>query len=278
MIQFAPEPGSPEAFDAFAFSLLRADWESDTGSIRFSSRVTLPELADAVFFQNTRVFLAALAAEQGTPATATGNLTRAFVGSLFDRIIIPVANRESIRHVCKVVNEQDLWALHIARVVAECARLVARRNKRFQLTRAGRELLPDDQAGALYRRLFLAYFRRFDLRYKFNLRDVPFIQQSVAVILWRLDTVAGDWTPVRGLDREILMRPVFEQLHTAMVSPYDKEECILGGYVLLPLLELGLLERKPRSEWNLIEQDDQVRTTPLWRKFIHFKDWRPSAR
>ena len=26
MIQFAPEPGGPAAFDAFAFSLLRADW------------------------------------------------------------------------------------------------------------------------------------------------------------------------------------------------------------------------------------------------------------
>ena len=160
MIQFAPEPGSPEAFDAFAFSLLQADWESATGPMRFSPSLTLSDLADAAFFQNTRLFLAALAAEQGTPATATGNLTRAFVGSLFDRLILSQTSRESIRHVCKVVNEQDLWPLHVARVVAECAGLVARRNKRFQLTRAGRELLPDDHAGALFRRLFLAYFRQ----------------------------------------------------------------------------------------------------------------------
>jgi len=273
MIQFAPEPSGPEPFNAFAFSLLQADWESATGPMRLSPSLTLSDLADAAFFQNTRIFLAALAAEQGTPATATGNLTRAFVGSLFDRLILSRTSRESIRHVCKVVNEQDLWPLHLARVVAECAGLVARRNKRFQLTKAGRELLPDDHAGALFRRLFLAYFRRFNLQYSFSLRDVPLIQGSMAVILWRLDSVARDWTPVRGLAQQVLLRQVFDQLHAAMKSPFDKEEWILGGYVLLPLLDLGLLERKPLSGWSLIEEHHQVRISPLWRKFIHFEPW-----
>ena len=37
MIRFAPEPGSPEAFDAFAFSLLHADWESATGPMWLNS-------------------------------------------------------------------------------------------------------------------------------------------------------------------------------------------------------------------------------------------------
>lgn len=277
MIQFAPEPGSPEAFDAFAFSLLRADWESATGPMRFSPSLTLSDLAEAAFFQNARVLLAALAAEQGTPATATGNLTRAFVGRLFDRVVLPAANRDSIRHVCKVVNEPDVWPLHLARVVAECAGLVARRKKRFQLTRAGRDLLPDDQAGALYRRLFLAYLRRFNLQYDFNLRDVPLIQGSMAVILWRLDSVARDWTPVRGLTRQILMRQVFEQLCAAMVSPYDKEEWILDGYVLRPLLNLGLLERKSPSEWPGGTEKDEIRTTDLWRKFIRFEPWSGGA-
>ena len=277
MIQFAPEPGSPEAFDAFAVTLLQTDWESATGPMRFSPSLTLSDLADAAFFQNTRLFLAALAADQGTPATATGNLTRAFVGSLFDRLILSQTSREAIRHVCKVVNELDVWPLHVARVVAECAGLVARRNKRFQLTKAGRELLPDDHAGALFRRLFLAYFRRFNLQYNFSLRDVPLIQGSMAVILWRLDSVARDWTPVRGLAQQVLLRQVFDQLHAAMKSPFDKEEWILGGYVLLPLMELGLLERKPHSDWSLIEEHHPVRISPLWRKFIHFEPWAGGA-
>jgi len=277
MIQFAPEPGSPQAFDAFAFSLLRADWESATGPMRFSPSLTLSDLADVAFFHNARLLLAALAAEQGTPATATGNLTRAFVGSLFDRLTLSKTSRESIRRVCKVVNELDLWPLHLARVVAECARLVARRKKRFQLTRAGRELLPDDQAGALYRRLFLAYFRRFNLQYGFNLRDVPLIQSSMAVILWRLDSVARDRMPVRGLTRQILMRQVFDQLHAAMKSPYEREEWILDGYVLRPLLNLGLLKRKSSTEWPAVTEKDEIRTTDLWRKFIRFEPWSGGA-
>jgi hypothetical protein len=179
--------------------------------------------------------------------------------------------RDSIRSVCKVINEQDLWPLHLARVVAELAGFVVRRNKRFQLTRAGRELLPDNQAGALYRRLFLAYFRRFDLHYDFRLRAVPRIQASMAVILWRLDSVAHDWRKAHGLARQILLPQAFDQLHAAMVSSYDKEEWILGGYVLEPLLDLGLLERKPPSEWRIVTEHDEIRTSALWRKFIRFE-------
>ncbi len=268
-----------EAFDAFIRGLLAADWESPTGPMRFSSDVTLPELAEAALFQNARVLLAALAAEQGTPSTASGNLNRAFVGRLFDRISLAAENRESILHVCKVINEQDVWPLHLARVVAELARLVARRNRRFRITRAGRELLPDEQAGPLYRRLFLTYFRQFNLEYDFQLRDVPLIQSSIAAILWRLDTVARDWTPVSGLASEILLPQVLQQLRDAMMpGAFDTEEWILGGYVLVPLHDLGLLERKASSDWRLIEKNDKIRITPLWQKFIHFKDWRPSAR
>ena len=271
MIQFTPEPGVPHPFDAFVHRLLQADWESATSPIRFSASLSLSDLAEADFLHNTRVLLAALAAEQGTPATATGNLNRAFVGRLFDKLTLSAPSRESIRAVCKVVNEPDLWPLHMARVVAEAAGLLARRNKRFQLTRAGRELLPDEQAGALYRRVFLAYFRRFNLQYDFPLRDVPLIQQSMAVILWRLDTVARDWTPVRGLARKILVQQVFEQLHAAMTFAHDTEEWILGGYVLDPLFDLGLIERKPRSEWPSVTENDRIRTSALWRKFITFE-------
>ena len=278
MIQFAPEPGSREAFDTFLRSLLVADWEAADGPMRFSLDLTLADLATAPFFQNARLFLAALDEAGGTPATATGNLNRVFVRQMFDRLILPGNFRDITLSVSKVLNEPDVWPLHIARIVSECAGLVVRRQKRFQLTRAGRELLPDAQAGLLYRKLFLAYFRKFDLRYEFHLRDVPGIQQTLAVILWRLDNIARDWTPVRGLAAQVLLPGVLHQLHTAMVSEYDREEWILGGYVLLPLLDLGLVERRPHTEWNLIEKDHEVRISPLWRKFIHFEPWARGGR
>jgi hypothetical protein len=270
MILPAPEPGGREAFDAFWRNLLVADWDSATGPIRFSSALTLSDLADADFFQNTRVLLQALAAGNGSAATATGNLTRAFVAQLFDSLALSTPARESIQKVCKVVNEPDVWPLHLARVVAECAGLMQRRSKRFQLTKAGRTFLPDDQAGLLYRRLFLAYFRRFDLHYDFRLRNVPGIQETMAVILWRLDTVARDWEPVGGLAPHVLLPGVLHQLHAAMVSQYDTEEWILSGYVLDPLFDLGLIERKKPGDWPGITEKDTIRVSPLWRKFITF--------
>jgi len=130
---------------------------------------------------------------------------------------------------------------------------------------------------SLFRTLFLAYFRRFDLHYDFHLRDVPGIQQTIAVILWRLDTVARDWKPVRGLAPEILLPGVLNQLREAMVSQYDKEEWILAGYVLDPLFDLGLIERKQRAEWPSVTEKDFIRVTALWRKFITFA-WNGGAR
>jgi hypothetical protein len=157
MIQFIPEPYGSEAFDTFLRSLLFADWESPDGPLRLNADLKSVDLADAEFFLNARLFLVALAEEDGAPATATGDLNRVFVGQMLDYLKLTQPSRDSIRRFCKVVNEQDVRPLHLVRVISECAKLVARRKKRFHLTKAGRALVPDEQAGALYRTLFLAF-------------------------------------------------------------------------------------------------------------------------
>lgn len=269
MIQFVAESGGPESFDAFLRDLLVANWTSPGGPFRLSPDLSLADLAEAEFFLNARLFLTALVEEDGAATTATGNLNRVFVGRMFERLKLPSASRESIRCYCKVLNEHDLWALHQARLVSQCARLVARRRKRFHVTKAGRTLLPDDQAGALYRALFMAYFRRFDLSY-LQLRDVPGIQATVAAILWRLDTVARDWTPVRGLAPRILLPRVLSETREAMTYPHDTEEWILISYLLNPLLDFGLIETKKHGEWPGVTEKDAIRVTALWEKFIRF--------
>ena len=217
MIEFAPEPGGREPLAAFLQSLRWADWESTTGPIRLSADLTLADLAEAAFFHNTRLLLATLAAEEGTAATATGSLNRVFVRELFDQLTLPEPFRFLTQRGCKVINERDVWPLHLVRVVSQCAGFVGLRKQRFHITRAGRALLPEGQAGALFRRLFLAYFRKFNLHYDFCLRDVPGIQSTMAAILWRLDTVVRDWTPVRGLAPQILLPAIIRQLVAATV-------------------------------------------------------------
>ena len=270
MIEFAPEPGGREPLAAFLQSLRWADWESATGPIRLSADLTLADLAEAVFFRNTRLLLAALAAEEGTAATATGSLNRVFVRELFDQFTLPEPFRLMTQRGCKVINERDVWPLHLVRVLSQCAGFVGLRKQRFRITRMGRALLPEGQAGALFRRLFLAYFRKFDLHYDFRLRDVPGIQSTMAAILWRLDTVARDWRPVRGLAPQILLPAVLQQLVAAKRSPYDTEEWILAGYVLEPLTDLGLIQQRPDTGWMTESERREIRVSALWRKFISF--------
>ena len=246
---------NPEAVLArvpeFLNALAMMNWIDSAGPMRLCGRLKLAALEDAAFFVNTRRLLHALAEEDGAEATAAGSLNRAFVGRRFDRMRLPATFRASTRRVGKVINERDVWPLHLARIVAECARLMQRRGKRFTLTPPGRKLLPDEQAGALFRALFIAYFRRFDLTYDFNLRPVPSIQETFAAILWRLDSAGRDWTPVGGLARRVLLPRVYERLRAAMTHPaHDTEEWILGGHVLLPLLDWGLIERRRASEWR----------------------------
>src|SRR6266513_3927816 len=92
-----------------------------------------PTLSMPSSSSTSAIFLAALAEKDGAPATATGNLTRIFVSQMFDHLKLTQLPRDSIRRFCKVVNEQDVRALHLVRVISECAKLVARRKKRFHL-------------------------------------------------------------------------------------------------------------------------------------------------
>ncbi len=270
MISDSPEPGIFRGVEGYCRSLCEAEWQDANGPLRLNRALSMADLQDAAFFHNTRQLLFALHEQAGTAATASANLNRVFVRYMFDRVALSPLERESILRYNKVLNEQDLWVLHLSRVVSELAGLITRRSKRFKLTREGVALLGEDRAGELYFKLFITYFRRFDLRYDFHLRDVPAIQQSFAVILWRLADVLENWRAVQGLTPQILLPRVLQQLHEAMVSEYDTEEWIFSGYVLEPLRDFGLIERQSKGDWPAITEKDSVRLTQLWKKFISF--------
>jgi hypothetical protein len=263
MREFSLETADYLVLESFCRSLVAADWEDPNALLHLSKDLALADLVSSVFLKNTRTLLAELAESGGTAATATGNLNRVFVRRMFDRMSLARPTRESLLSVCKV-------PLHIVRIVSECAGLISRRQKRFQITRLGRELLPDSAAGALFRKLFFSYFRKFDLRYDFQFRDVPGIQKTMAVILWRLEVVARDWVSVHGLAPQILLPNVLSQMQKAMAYPGDKEEWILSGYVLDPLFDFGLIELQKKGDWPAVTEKDTIRVTSLWRRFISF--------
>jgi hypothetical protein len=259
-----------EQFDAFLAGLLRCPWNDPQCPLQLNDRLTAEDVAGSSLYQNARLLMTTLRDEKGTPTTATGNLTRAFVARLQDRLVIPASKRELLTEYCKVVNEMNIWDLHRARVVCECAGLIARRKSRFNVTKKGRLLLEDGRAGELYRTLFVGCFERFNLSYDFPFREVKSIQAGIAVSLWRLDVVAQNWVPVRGIAEHILLPEVHDELRAAMFSPHDTEEWILAGYILDPLSDFGLIERQKPAEWRHVDKNALIRVTPLWLKFISF--------
>jgi len=277
MIPGLPTPyGVPlNVLNGFLKSLYDADWNDPRGVIRFSDGVKLEELAGADFFHNTRIFLNALLAEGGTAATATGNLNRVFVGRVFEELRLAPEYRERIRHVCKVVNEMDVWPLHKVRLAAAYGKLVARRHQRLAVTKLGRELLAEARAGELYRRLVLTYFRTLDLCYLVHVREMPEIQATLAITLWRLGQVAENWRAVKGLAELIFPPRLTAQIVAQQRSQFDGPDFFASAYVLSPLKEFGLIERQRESEWG-VEETDVVRVTPLFRRFISFGEI-PSA-
>jgi len=271
MISEAPEAGFLRRIESHCLTLCLANWQDPDGPMRLNRGLPGTNLRKAAFFQNTRRFLVALQEQGGTEATATGNLNRVFVRHMFECMTLPPLIRETMIRINKVFNENDLWDLHRVRVVSELAGLVRRRSRHFKLTKKGTALLADDRAGELYYTLFVAYFREFDLHYDFNFRDVPGIQKTMAVILWRIDDALTEWLPVEGLAPRILLPKVLDQIRNAMVSEHDREEWILSGYVLEPLYRFGLIEKRVESDWPRIDEKDAVRITPLWKKFISFR-------
>jgi len=250
-------------------SLYDADWGDARGAIRFSADIQLGELAQAQVFHNTRIFLNTLVEEGGAAATAAGYLTRAFVGRVIDRLQLAPGYLKTARTYRKTIDERDIWPLHKVRLVAEYGKLVARRNKRFAVTKLGRELLADERAGELFRRLFLTYFRTLDLCYLVRAREQPEIQATLAITLWRLAQVAENWRAVKGMAAQILPPRVLTQIVSRQQSEYDTPDFFVAAYVLRPLRDFGLLERQRENEWRLGEKD-KVRVTPLFRRLIGF--------
>lgn len=270
MVSDLSESDGPAARYLFLGGLLLADWEQPESPLRLRTDLTFAEVEHASQFQNARILLRMLAEGGGAPATAAGNLNREFAGRMLEAMVMPGISRESTRRFNKVINEADVRDLQLLREVCQFGGLIARRKKHFRVTARGRELLADEEAGSLYRHLFLTFFRKMDLRSLFPFRDVPGIQTTLGVILWRLDSIGQTWTPVRSLAEMVLLPPVLDELRATMVSEFETEEWILAGYVLEPLLDFGLIEREKGSQWPGVGEKDVIRLTPLWRRFLQF--------
>jgi hypothetical protein len=251
--------------------LFSNDWRTETPGLLLRRDAPLASLGGSRILHNARVLLAALS-DNGVRSTEAGNLNRAFVSEMITAMQWRDGVVEDLFRWNKVVNERDVRPLHDLRVILELAGMAGRKRARFALTRAGREALAEDRAGALFAELIHTTFRRFNLGYHDRLPETRAFQDTIAFPLAVLSREPPQWRPAADLLPRLLLPSVAA---TIPAMPYiDTHSALVRLRLIEPLEELGLLECRRvrhRSSYHLDELL-AVRRTPLFDHVIGF-DW-----
>ena len=245
--------------------LLEADWETRGGAIYVRDDLSPAEAERSRLFRNARIVLGALAESGGTKATAGGNLNRRFVAEMLERLDLEPGSVEAIRAVNKVINEMDAWTLHLTRVVLQLAGLIRLHHGKFQVVQKRSDLMDDEHAGALYRLLFLTFFRKLNLAYLDSMAEVPAVQQTMAVSLFMVSRMMGGWVLVEDVADDLFLAQVHEQL--PIYLHFDSTPHIAGSRIIRPLLRFGLLEERQREG---VRTGAEVRKSNLFDRALEF--------
>lgn len=248
--------------------LVEGDWAT-TGALRLDRSLSFDALAGSDFLHNARLFLAALGDAGTVKPTAAGNLPRTFVAELLGRLRWPAGLVDDVHRVNRVVNEEDVFPLHVLRHVLVLAGLM-RRHKGFRLTTAGRELLAEARAGELFARLFVAFFRRLNLAYLDGAPPHAGLQQTIAFPLLMLAREAASWVTPGQLAPRVWLTDAADP-PTALEEKYgDLAPIRTGSRLLKPLVAFGLLESRDRPGVDAWHRPYEVRKTALFDRFLHF--------
>ena len=243
--------------------LIYSEWGKAGGTVQINTDIPLVDLEKAAFFREARMFLKALLDAGGVRATTRKNLPRRFVADVLPLMCDDQALEEIYKYN-KVVNEQDVPPLHYARVVAQAAGLVRLRKGTLGVPKAKAAMLRGERAGDLFRCLFIAFFRRFNLacthRVAFEARG---LQTCAAYTLYRLGVVATDWRPVEDLLAEVLLPAVRDEIEEEIRgSEYWTAAKLLASRLIRWFLEWGLLEGCYEQESKFFRTLKAVRHAP----------------
>ena len=117
--------------------LLKSDWDDDHGLLKFNKTLKLNDLQEAPIFCRARTLLGEVADCGGVKTTVAGNLNRNFVALMLNRMTWPDGYLDHLNLMNKVINEQDVFPLHIIRIILDLSGLLSL--KRGSSQRARRE-------------------------------------------------------------------------------------------------------------------------------------------
>ena len=252
--------------------LLYTEWGQPGAAVQLNVDLPLPALESSSFFRRTRSLLLSVQEAGGVKMTSSKNLPRRFVSEMVD-LLFDEKERESVWRYNKVLNEQDVQALHVPRVVAQAAGVLRCYKGKFIVPKRAGRLLKPDCGGVLYSDLFTAFFRRFNLAYLLRYGpEAEALQSGIPYTLYRLGIVASKWRKVVDLTDEITLPGIRMQVEEEVG---DSQMWAIGGLVtfrvLKPLVEWSLLEGRYGTDKYGYETLEAVRVTPLYRSFLRFE-------
>jgi hypothetical protein len=256
--------------------MLSALYDHPMGSaespLRFADDLILSELQDVAFFIQTRQFLLSLHEMGQVKATPKGNLTRKSVAELADIFLDP-EKKEIIHSVSKVLNEEDVFQLHIARVVSKFAGLIGLRKGQYSVRKKALPLLKEEAAGKLYRQLFLAYFNKFNLGYRHRYApEIDWLQFEIRYVLKPLQDQGEHWIELDQLGQRLLHPMAFANLQSDLSdSPFITPNTLIRIYFIDPLEEWGLVEVERDKDDPYYHTIKRIRKSPLLDRFISFE-------
>jgi len=249
--------------------LIHLKWDDRDNPIKLNRDLPLCDLQQSELLVNVRILLENLLVQTIDTATATGNLNRKFVKLMIDKMPFSDEFKERLGRYNKVINEMDVFPLHLARIICTLAGLVRKVKRRFVVTNKARIMLTDEKAGELYAALFYTFFRKFNLSYLDSLPDYPGLQATITYSLYRLKVVGGSWRTPGSLVGQILLPRVIEDLQR-LSSTYITPDRFIKTRVIQPLQDFALMECTYRKDKIVGRKLDKVKTTALFDRFIHF--------
>jgi hypothetical protein len=248
-------------------ALLAADWEDRLGVVRLNRELADDDVAAAPFVANARLLFATGFETCALPATQSGNLKPALVGALLPRMAwVDERTAAFSQEYHRRTQEGDHRELHRLRVVCEQAGFITRRSTRYDLSEEARRLARPGHAGELFARLFVAWYRKFNLAYGTRLAW-PELQQQLAFTFHRLATAAAAWRTADQLLDDVVLPIAVDALLDHDEGRSDASFA-LEVLVLDELAGFGLLERRVEAGARPLSRNVLFRAAPLLSRFF----------
>ncbi|HUW59964.1 MAG TPA: hypothetical protein VMZ06_03075 [Candidatus Bathyarchaeia archaeon] len=248
--------------------LIDSDWKSPDSVIQLNEELPLADLDKAVFFNNTRLLLSAVADEGRVKSTDAGNFNRKFVAHILDILRLPQIYVDVILPHYSAINETNVWPLHVLRVVAVQAGLLKLQKGYYQVAAKGKKLLKEPKAGELFVLLFRTYLRKFELSYLDRMVELPEVQDTLVYALYVISLHTHDWQDFKEFSKRLFLPAVADQIPIAHYG-ISYAELMASSRILGPLEGFGLIERQYEDK-GAYSESKTIRKTALFDRFISF--------